>query len=227
MQSPKTPSRFSPATIWSGYSSAWSSSVATGRISVSTNSRTAPMMSCWTSVRPSVSVSRATAASFGSCGQARLGRERDGRIRPGDLHRAPVVAGAAGDRASLAHVHRGPGPERKLRDPLPRRVAPRQLEAEQGEQRAVHDQAGVALDPGRVVRVVVNPVRVVGQRAEPEEQDRVGDDLNLPGGGTSRPVAPRAAGGTPPRRAPPPRWPGAARRTRPPRAGRSGRPGPA
>src|SRR5580704_6288169 len=196
MHSPKTPSRFSPATIWSGYSSAWSSSVATGRISASTNSRTAPMMSRWTSVRPSVSVSRATAASFGSCGQPPLCRERDGPIRPGDLHRAPVVAGAAGHRAPLADVHRRPGPERKLGDPLPRRVAPRQLEAEQGEQRAVHDQARVALDPSRVVRVVVDPVRVIGQRAEAEQQDRVGDDLDLPGGGTNSLAGPARAGGT-------------------------------
>src|SRR5580700_5768808 len=176
MQSPKTPSRFSPATIWSGYSSAWSSSLATGRISASTNSRTAPMMSRWTSVRPSVSVSRATAASFGSSGEASLGRDRDDPLRPGDLHRAPIVGAvtwAPGDRAPPARVQRGPGPERKLAEPLPRQVPPRQLEAEQGEQRAVHHQAGVALDRGRVVRVVVDPVRVVGQRAEPEQQDRV------------------------------------------------------
>src|SRR5690349_14388141 len=43
-----------PSTICAGYSSLCSSSVATGRICSSTNTRTALRISCWTSVRPSV-----------------------------------------------------------------------------------------------------------------------------------------------------------------------------
>src|SRR4051812_36145918 len=49
------PSSLRPSTISVGYSSACSSSVATGRISFSTNERTAPRISVWMSLRPSVS----------------------------------------------------------------------------------------------------------------------------------------------------------------------------
>src|SRR3954453_22747637 len=52
---PKIPSSLRPSTISVGYSSACSSSVATGRISFSTNERTAPRISVWMSLRPSVS----------------------------------------------------------------------------------------------------------------------------------------------------------------------------
>ena len=48
-----------PSTISVGYSSRCSSSVATGRICSSTNSRTTASSSRWSSVSPSVSCSRA------------------------------------------------------------------------------------------------------------------------------------------------------------------------
>src|SRR6476659_2445043 len=48
------PSSLRPSTIFVGYSSACSSSVATGRISRSTKLRTALRISVWSSVRPSV-----------------------------------------------------------------------------------------------------------------------------------------------------------------------------
>src|SRR5579859_6419019 len=48
-----------PLTISAGYSSACSSSVATGMISLSTKVWTAARISCWTSLRPSVRASRA------------------------------------------------------------------------------------------------------------------------------------------------------------------------
>ena len=56
--SPKMPSSLRPSTISVGYSSACSSSVATGRIFSSTKVLTAFRISCWSSVRPSVWHSR-------------------------------------------------------------------------------------------------------------------------------------------------------------------------
>src|ERR1700759_3282967 len=58
MVSPNRPSFFRPATIWAGYSSRCSSSVATGRISRSVKSWTVARMSCSNSVRPSVCARR-------------------------------------------------------------------------------------------------------------------------------------------------------------------------
>src|ERR1022692_1914683 len=58
MVSPNRPSCFIPATIWAGYSSLCSSSLATGMISLSTKSRTVARMSRWISVRPSVCARR-------------------------------------------------------------------------------------------------------------------------------------------------------------------------
>src|SRR4051812_36462082 len=55
---PKMPSSLSPSTMSVGYSSRCSSSVATGRISLSTKLRTVERISCWMSVSPSVCASR-------------------------------------------------------------------------------------------------------------------------------------------------------------------------
>src|SRR6478752_1908426 len=54
MVSPNRPSFFIPSTIWAGYSSRCSSSVATGMISRAVKSRTVARISCSNSVRPSV-----------------------------------------------------------------------------------------------------------------------------------------------------------------------------
>src|SRR5712675_2280229 len=56
--SPNRPSFFIPSTIWAGYSSRCSSSVATGMISRLVKSRTVARMSCSNSVRPSVCARR-------------------------------------------------------------------------------------------------------------------------------------------------------------------------
>src|SRR5580693_7314896 len=58
MVSPNRPSFFIPSTIWAGYSSRCSSSVATGMISRLVKSRTVARMSCSNSVRPSVCARR-------------------------------------------------------------------------------------------------------------------------------------------------------------------------
>src|SRR5580704_1437152 len=63
--SPNRPSFFIPATIWAGYSSRCSSSVATGMISLTVKSRTVARMSCSNSVRPSVWARRPMAGSSG------------------------------------------------------------------------------------------------------------------------------------------------------------------
>src|SRR6478672_10692877 len=74
MVSPNRPSFFIPATIWAGYSSRCSSSVATGMISRLVKSRTVARMSCSNSVRPSVCARRPMACSSASrLGAARLG----------------------------------------------------------------------------------------------------------------------------------------------------------
>src|SRR5215469_11185298 len=64
MVSPNRPSFFSPSTIWAGYSSRCSSSVATGMISRTVKSRTVARMSCSNSVRPSVWTRRPIARSL-------------------------------------------------------------------------------------------------------------------------------------------------------------------
>src|SRR6476620_11844509 len=89
--SPKMPSSLRPSTISCGYSSACSSSVATGRISFSTKLRTALRISVWSSVRPSVSHSRPTVAP--SQVTRSLGR-------PG---RSVVLPGGAGVRERERH----------------------------------------------------------------------------------------------------------------------------
>src|SRR6266852_2353184 len=65
MVSPNRPSCFICSTIWAGYSSRCSSSVATGMISRAVKSRTVARMSCSNSVRPSVCARRPMASSFG------------------------------------------------------------------------------------------------------------------------------------------------------------------
>src|ERR1700730_10367645 len=69
MVSPNRPSFLRPDTIWAGYSSRCSSSVATGMISLAVKSRTVARMSCSNSVRPSVCARRPMASSFGSAGR--------------------------------------------------------------------------------------------------------------------------------------------------------------
>src|SRR5579864_4313340 len=67
MVSPNRPSFFIPSTIWAGYSSRCSSSVATGMISRLVKSRTVARMSCSNSVRPSVCARRPIFRSL-ACG---------------------------------------------------------------------------------------------------------------------------------------------------------------
>src|SRR5215471_11535890 len=66
MVRPNRPSFFRPSTIWAGYSSLCSSSVATGMISLSVKSRTVARMSCSNSVRPSVCARRPMVRSSAS-----------------------------------------------------------------------------------------------------------------------------------------------------------------
>ncbi len=53
----------------------------------------------------------------------------------------------------------------------------RELREQDGGERSVHHEVGVALDLGRVRVVVVDAVRVGGDRGEAEEQFGVGDAL--------------------------------------------------
>src|SRR6478752_7420940 len=78
---PKIPISFMPSTMSVGYSSLCSSSVATGMICSSTNSRTSLISSCCSSVRPSVVWSRDT---------------RDRRLRLGSGSASRVCRRAAG-----------------------------------------------------------------------------------------------------------------------------------
>jgi hypothetical protein len=65
-------------------------------------------------------------------------------------------------------------------------LAAQQVHQQRGDQRAVHDQARVALDLGDVAAVVVDAVAVEGERAVAEQQHVVGHDLALPGGAGGR-----------------------------------------
>src|SRR5258708_6524513 len=108
-----------PLTISAGYSSACSSSLATGMISLSTKPWTAARISCWTSLRPSVRASRAMAAGLPGCvpapGRVRV-MSKDGlskgllcywrvSTRAGRLERA-----ALGDRLELGRAGEPGGP---------------------------------------------------------------------------------------------------------------------
>src|SRR6266849_81981 len=105
MVSPNRPSCFICSTIWAGYSSRCSSSVATGMISLAVKSRTVARMSCSNSVRPSVCARRPIARSLGSWpGAARLGPaalldadlRRHHDLAPEHAHQGAVLLVAAG-----------------------------------------------------------------------------------------------------------------------------------
>lgn len=59
-------------------------------------------------------------------------------------------------------------------------VAADQFQHQEGQERAVHDEPGVALDVPGVRRVVVDAVGVRGERAEPEQQGWVGVQGKVP-----------------------------------------------
>src|SRR6516165_9985749 len=100
MVSPNRPSFFSPSTIWAGYSSRCSSSVATGMISRTVKSRTVARMSCSNSVRPSVWTRRPIACSL--AGQIRVPRAA------GLLAAALLDVGIGGDHYLTAeHADQG------------------------------------------------------------------------------------------------------------------------
>src|SRR5882757_6053950 len=86
---PKIPSSLSPSTIAVGYSSRCSSSVATGRISLSTKARTVDRISRWMSVSPSV-CARRSAISVPS------------RFRAAGLFAAPLLDVRGGRHQHLA-----------------------------------------------------------------------------------------------------------------------------
>src|SRR5690349_18745690 len=102
MVSPNRPSFFIPSTIWPGYSSRCSSSVATGMISRLVKSRTVARMSCSNSVRPSVCARRPMACSSAS----RLGAVWFGT---GGLGAAALLDVGLGGHHDLAaeHAHQG------------------------------------------------------------------------------------------------------------------------
>ena len=91
------------------------------------------------------------------------------------------------------------------------RCAAQQVQQQRGDQRAVHDQARIALDLGDVAAVVVDAVAVEGQRRVAEQQHRVGHDARAR---RSRPIGAGCGAGARARRA-------AARRGRRCRAPRS------
>ena len=62
-----------------------------------------------------------------------------------------------------------------------RRVATQQIHQQRGDQRAVNDQARVALDLGGVLAVVVDAVGVEGQRRVTKQQHVIWNDLSWPG----------------------------------------------
>src|SRR5262249_36931648 len=107
-------------TIWVGYSSLCSRSVATGMISLSTKSRIVDRMLRWMSVRSSVWARRSMAGSLGSAG--RLGAGRLGAAASLDVgvgghydlaaehaHQGAVLLVAAG--LDLHHASVAPGGE--------------------------------------------------------------------------------------------------------------------
>src|SRR3546814_9125985 len=70
------------------------------------------------------------------------------------------------------------------------RGALRMIHQQRGDQRAVDDQPGIALDVPGIVAVVMDAVRVEGERRIAEEQYRVGrdaaDGIGTFGGGCGR-----------------------------------------
>ncbi|MEU2739755.1 hypothetical protein ABZ656_31460 [Streptomyces sp. NPDC007095] len=59
-------------------------------------------------------------------------------------------------------------------------VVAHQFQHQEGQERAVHDESGIPLDVPGVRRVVVDAVGVRGERAEPEQQGRVGVQGTVP-----------------------------------------------
>src|SRR5579859_3042143 len=108
--SPNRPISFMPSTICVGYSSACSSSVATGMISLSTKVRTVARMSCWTSVKPSVCARRPMAVgSLVGVGTLR-GPGGDVPVRAGGycLVTAEYPGGRGAGECALAHMREKP-----------------------------------------------------------------------------------------------------------------------
>src|SRR5512140_92332 len=111
MVSPKRPSCFIPSTIWVGYSSLCSSSVATGMISLPTKSRTVARMSCWNSVRPSVCARRPIARlRICSPGKYLSGSASGGRLGTAWLLATALLDVCLGGHHHLAaeHAHQAP-----------------------------------------------------------------------------------------------------------------------
>ena len=73
------------------------------------------------------------------------------------------------------------GAEAEALDHRTRLVPPHQVGQQRGDQRAVHDQAGIALLLRHVLAVIVDAVAVEGERAVAEQQHVVGHDPALPG----------------------------------------------
>jgi hypothetical protein len=96
-----------------------------------------------------------------------------------DLHRRPSKVG----RTAL---------KRKAATSASGSLAAQQVHQQRGDQRAVHDQARVALDLGDVGPVVVDAVAVEGQRAVAEQQHIIGHPGALPGA----PVGAACGGGS-------------------------------
>jgi hypothetical protein len=94
-------------------------------------------------------------------------------------HRRTVLPSAC--NAPLTRVEsRAHGLEPEARDIRLRHLATHQVHQQGGNQRAVHDQTGVALDLGDVLAVVVDAVAVERQCGIAEQQDIVRHDLALP-----------------------------------------------
>src|SRR4051794_39053480 len=153
---PKMPSSLSPSTIFAGYSSACSSSVATGRISRSTKSRTALRISVWSSVRPSVwqrrpmaPVSRGEVVPGIDCDlfdweTAAHGAARD-RPHRADEVRYDVRPGTAGRQPQPAEGPGGALPGTDVAAACPRRPGPDGPSRGDGRLVGLDDQRGQRL----------------------------------------------------------------------------------
>ena len=91
----------------------------------------------------------------------------------GDVQARPAVGERAPGEEVLAGERRPVQPVRRANSPAARGVAADQLQHQQGQQRTVHDEAGVALGVTAVRGVVVDAMGVGRQGAEAEEQGRV------------------------------------------------------
>ena len=68
----------------------------------------------------------------------------------------------------------------EMRQPGLGQVLAQQIHQQSSDQRAMHDQAGVALDLGDITAVVMNPVAIEGQRRVAKQQHVVGPDHARP-----------------------------------------------